>query len=335
MTDLTARRQDWRGRSGPTLHGPQLHLLSMRIANCCSMIRQSFGTRLCASRWCAISSAGLLLLWCVLTASVFAQGAPATPPASDEGVPVIYRGQEVVRIYRGVGGMEPAERARLASERLNQLVRDFDFDPARLTVSHRETHSELVHDGRVLGIVTDEDAQAIGQPRAPYARQVRDRLVDVISTAREELSVQSISIGLAWAALAAAILAVLLWLLARMARRVHKRVEDWVPVADRRSQGWTSRGGSGYAGQAEAAHGRRDRAHDSGRGVGGGVGRGGPSGSPLEQALRTAHLSLCFGTSQDARVRLPGLRAQSLLPRRHSPLHVPGLESRPNGLQGD
>ena len=141
-------------------------------------------------------------------------------------MPVIYRGQEIVRIYRGVGGMDPVERARLVSERLNQLVRDPDFDPTRLTVSDRETYSELVHDDRVLGVVTDEDAQAIGRPRAEYARQVRDRLADVITTTREELSVWSIAIGLGRAVLGTGILAVLLWLLARLGRRLHQRVED-------------------------------------------------------------------------------------------------------------
>ncbi len=87
------------------------------------MVLESLWTRLRASRPCAIASAGLVLLWCVLAASAFAQGgAQPTQPASEGGVPVIYRGQEIVRIHRGVGGMAPAERARLASERLDQLV---------------------------------------------------------------------------------------------------------------------------------------------------------------------------------------------------------------------
>ena len=140
-------------------------------------------------------------------------------------MPLIYRGQEIVRIYRGVGGMAPAERARLASERLDQLVRDPDFEPARLTVSDRETYSELVHGDRVIGIVTDEDARAVGRPRrgvrpAGTGSPGRSR-----QHTREEFSVWSTAIGLAWTALATAILAVLLWLLARLGRRLHARVE--------------------------------------------------------------------------------------------------------------
>ena len=82
-------------------------------------------------------------------------------------------------------------------------------------------------DDRILGVITDEDAQAVGRPRAEYSRQIRDRLVDVITTTREEFSVSSIAIGVGWTALATGILAVLLWLLARVRRRIHARVDTW------------------------------------------------------------------------------------------------------------
>ncbi len=176
----------------------------------------------------AIAPAGFVLLSCVLTIGVFAQaGAPATQPAPEGGVPVIYRGQEIVRIHRGLGSLGPVERARLASERLNQFVRDPSFDPTRVTLKHSETFSELVYDDRVLGVITDDDAQAAGRPRPEFARQVRDRLVEVVTSTREEFSVWSIAIGLGWAALATTVLAALLWLLARLGSRVHARVDAW------------------------------------------------------------------------------------------------------------
>jgi small-conductance mechanosensitive channel len=138
---------------------------------------------------------------------------------------VIYRGQEVMRIYRGVGDIGPAERARLTSQCLNQFVRDLDFDPGHVVVIDRETFSELVYEDQVLGVITDEDAKAVGQPRPEFARQVQRRLVEVIRITREEFSGWSIVIGLAWAALASGILAVLLSLLGRVRRRAHARVE--------------------------------------------------------------------------------------------------------------
>jgi hypothetical protein len=145
----------------------------------------------------------LALLCCTAATSALAQnGAAATQPVPDPGVPVIYRGQEIGRLYRGVGGIGPAERARLTSERLDQLVRDVGFDPARVIVADRETYSELVYDDRVLGIITDEDARAAGESRPEYARQIRDRLAAVIASTQDEFSVGSIALGLGWAQLA-------------------------------------------------------------------------------------------------------------------------------------
>jgi small-conductance mechanosensitive channel len=166
-------------------------------------------------------------LWCVLEASVLAQGAAANrqPPLPDGGVPVIYRGQEIVRIHRHIGEVSAAERARLTSQRLHQFVRNVDFDPRHVVVNDRETYSELAYGDRILGIITDDDAAAVGRPRAEYTREVLNRLVAVVTTTREEFSVSSIVIGLVWAALATVILAVLLSLLGRLRRRLDARVE--------------------------------------------------------------------------------------------------------------
>jgi small-conductance mechanosensitive channel len=186
------------------------------------------GVRLRACTPRAIAPAGVVVCWCVLVASVFAQGGTAGQPARESGVPVMYPGQEVVRIYSRIGAIGPIERARLTSQRLNRFVRDLDLDPTQVTVNDRETYSELVFDDRVLGIITDDDAKAVGQPRPEFARQVRNRLVDVVITTRHEFSTASILIGLVWAALATVLVALLLRLLARVRRRFRYRVEVWL-----------------------------------------------------------------------------------------------------------
>ncbi len=223
----------------------------------------------------AFPSVGLGLLWCVLTVSAFAQGgAPATQPTPEAGVPIIYRGQEIVRVYRGMGGIGPAERARIASERLHQFVRDPSFDPTRVTVTHRETVSELVYDDRVLGVISDEDARAVGRPRAELAQQVRDRLVEVVTSTREEFSAWSIALGLAWAALATAISAALLWLLARIYRRVQSRVEAVVLAPDGGSSGRTNRRCSSHAHRVDPPQRRLCRSRSSCGGPHRGMGAG-------------------------------------------------------------
>jgi small-conductance mechanosensitive channel len=140
----------------------------------------------------------------------------------------MYRGQEIVRVYRGVGNLGPAERARLATARLDQFVRDASFDATRVTVRHGESFSELVYEDRVLAVITDEDALAAGRPRAEFAQQVRDRLVYVVTSTRQEFSGWSIVVGATWAALATGILGVLLWVLARVRGRVRRRVDTWL-----------------------------------------------------------------------------------------------------------
>ncbi len=176
----------------------------------------------------AFTSAGFGLLCWILTVSAFAQGgAPATQPTPAAGVPILYRGQEIVRIHHGMGGIGATERARIASERIDQFVREPSFDPTRVTVTNRETVSELVYDGRVLGVISDDDARTAGWPRPELARQVRERLVEVVTSTREEFSAWSIAVGLAWGALATTVSAALLWLLARIYRRVQSHVRSW------------------------------------------------------------------------------------------------------------
>ena len=101
---------------------------------------------------------GMAAVLCVL-------GAIPAAAQTNPGSPVIYRNQEVFRVYGSVGPMSPDERARLASERLDRAVRDLTFNVDRLSVVHRETESELVLDDRVIGVVTDEDARGAGRSR--------------------------------------------------------------------------------------------------------------------------------------------------------------------------
>lgn len=52
------------------------------------------------------------LLWCLLIVSALATSrAAATQPAPKGGVAVLYRGEEILRIHRGLGNVGPAERA--------------------------------------------------------------------------------------------------------------------------------------------------------------------------------------------------------------------------------
>ena len=307
----------------------------MRVANCSPMVLESFGTRLCVGRPRAVASAGCVVLWCVLSTSYFAQWALAAQPASGEGVPVIYRGQEVVRIYRGVGGMDPVERARLVSERLNQLVRDPDFDP---TAPHRQRSRDVqrTRSRRPCPGRRDGRGRAGHRPAAPgvcptgtgsrgrnhhhHARGAQ-RLVDCHRPWKGCTRYRHPG--------RPAVVARAPGPPPPPTRRGR------VPTPDRGSQGWAGGRGSGHARSAKAAHRRRDRDYGFDPDRGGRVGRGHASRAALGPAVRAAGLSLPIGTNQDVLARPPEHRAQSVLPRHDRPGDRPGLEAGSHRLQGD
>ena len=122
-----------------------------------------------------------------------------------------------------MGHLDAAERARLLSDRLDQLVDDLSFDPSHIEVNDGETFSELVYEDRVLTAITDDDAKAAGVARPELARRTRDRLVEIVTTSREEYSASAIAIGLGWTTLATLLLVILLWQVRRLHRRVQAR----------------------------------------------------------------------------------------------------------------
>jgi len=149
-------------------------------------------------------------------------GAPEQAPA---GVPVIYRGQELFRIYRGIGTYTPKERAAATVARLDRLVRDLRFRPELMRVVDGPTSSDFVFLDQVLGTVTDADARAAGQPRRALAQDMLARLQRVVVETRAELSWESQLRGMAYAALATLFLIGLLWLLGRANRRLRASID--------------------------------------------------------------------------------------------------------------
>ena len=59
-----------------------------------------------------------------------------------------------------------------------------------------------------------------GMPRPELAQRVRSRLVEVVTTSREEYSASAIAVGLGWTALATLLLVLLLWLVRRLQARI-------------------------------------------------------------------------------------------------------------------
>lgn len=104
-----------------------------------------------------------------------------------EGVPLIWEGREILRVYGPQGPLSAEDRVRLGRERLERLIRE-NVPPESLTVRHLETQSELYAGERLVGLVSDEDAAAANRPRIEAAEQLLATIRQVVATAEAERS---------------------------------------------------------------------------------------------------------------------------------------------------
>ena len=131
-----------------------------------------------------------------------AASVPAQSPAEQTepkamGVPVIVRGREVFRIYGPVGGIMAAERANGVASASSASRATSRSRPRDLAVEHRETSSDFILRGEVVGTVTDDDARLAGRPRREYAEQLLVTLRRAIEDTRAAFSARALVIGAA------------------------------------------------------------------------------------------------------------------------------------------
>jgi len=111
-----------------------------------------------------------------------------TPLASQpEGVPIVFQGRVILRVREPLGAMSAADRARLGQERLERLVRS-NVPPASLTVRHLETQSEMYAGERLVAVITDADAAAVGRARTELAEETLTLIRGIIAEAEAEQS---------------------------------------------------------------------------------------------------------------------------------------------------
>jgi small-conductance mechanosensitive channel len=168
----------------------------------------------------------LTALVSVVALALIAAGQPPAPPAQPvepAGVPVIWEGRELYRVYDSYGPFSPEERARLAVERLERAVRD-GLQPEALTIRHQETRSELYVGDRIVGVLTDVDAAGAGQPLQPYAEALLARIRETIAAAEEEQTARGRVIQGSEALGATLLLVAILIGVRAMSRRLRQRI---------------------------------------------------------------------------------------------------------------
>ena len=143
----------------------------------------------------------------------------------------MFRGTELIRIYRPLGLLSPEERAQVAEERISGLIDDPTIRPEELRLVHGETTSEIMLRDRVVGVIHGVDADVLNLPREVYAEQILVLVQDTIVATRAEFSTRSLLIGLLSILGYTVAFGLLLFVLSRGARVAVRKTQAWTDPA--------------------------------------------------------------------------------------------------------
>lgn len=156
-----------------------------------------------------------------------AGGSSALDASGGEGAPVVVWNRTLIRLHAPFHGVEPEERARAASDRINGLLDT--MDPDRIDVAWTESGADrgaLVREGNAIlfgvlpGDVESGDRVAVEQA----ANQAASLLRDVVRERTESRQPRLLFTGVALGLLATLVLVTLCWALIRLNRVVQRRL---------------------------------------------------------------------------------------------------------------
>ena len=145
--------------------------------------------------------------------------ADKAPPA-----PVMVGDTPAIWITAGVGPYAPDVRAKRISDRIAAIIRDRSVRDLTLTVTEVEASSELRVGTRLLMVVTQRDAAAIGVGRASLAQQLSSELETAMRAERARYAPGTLVRSGIYALVATIILIAAFWLTIRVTRSLRNLV---------------------------------------------------------------------------------------------------------------
>ncbi len=164
--------------------------------------------------------AGFIFTWSLATNPLAAQQ-PA-PQASQEsaGYPVMLEGQEVLRIYEGIGTFSAKDRADAAADRFRKLIFAPAADLNKITTAESSYGTEITLGDNVLLIVTNDDAKHAHVAQELLAKYYIKQIRDAINLARQQHSKKFLIRAAVYAIVTFAIYLLVLWLVIIGSRRL-------------------------------------------------------------------------------------------------------------------
>lgn len=179
----------------------------------------------------------MLLLTFVI--SIAAQSSPSPTPTTQnfESVDVSLGGKTVFTLKTGLRGWTPRTRAQSISSRLTEFADDRSLSADAVTVRETELGSEIGTEDRLLMLVVDQDAQALGRERVAFAEEIAQTMRTAIEQYRFERSRHSLYKSLIIALVATVLLAAVLYGLNHLYRRLMSTATNWIDGSVQRIQG--------------------------------------------------------------------------------------------------
>ena len=156
-----------------------------------------------------------------------AQPAPQPNPEPKASANVTIGDQSLFPIYTQLGPFSPQDRAKAASRRLAQFVKQVLISPNAIAADAHETSTDILAGEVIVMTVTEPDAAAAGVPRSVLANDYVRRMRDAVSKVRGEYSYQSLLLGALYATLTTLALIVMLMAFRPFFPRLYDAIGRW------------------------------------------------------------------------------------------------------------
>jgi len=119
-----------------------------------------------------------------------------TPPAqTSEGAAVVVKGKRLFYFYANVGEYTPRQRAIMASEALQRLAENPEFDVDSIRVQETSSGTDIVSGSTVIATVTPEDAKIAQSSTTQMANNFASRVRLAVSERKEETTASRMALG--------------------------------------------------------------------------------------------------------------------------------------------
>jgi small-conductance mechanosensitive channel len=150
------------------------------------------------------------------------EAGPRDPEAgSAVPAPVLLGGEPIIWVLAGAGPYTPQFRAERISRRLREIVRDRQLQTATVTVTERDGSSELSVGGRLLLVVTSQDARSLGAARSTLAQHYARVLDEAIHAERLRYAPATLIRSSLYGVVATLGMIAAVWLVRRLTRAIH------------------------------------------------------------------------------------------------------------------